>query len=194
MYYKKRDKYLIIKILNYEYLIPSMSQIKIDLNVLKDLTNFEAATYFAILSTMNEEGKSNSTINDIARILGVSNVIGKNLKKFKDKDYIQITKGSRADGKAGSQNYYSYSIPDRCYITIDSQILELPVTPIQLGVLLKLKAYTLISTNIIPFDITTISRDLKINRKAVRELQELDIIQEAPLGFRLVDKSIFLIN
>lgn len=171
-----------------------MSKIRIDINVLKDLTNFEAATYFAILSTMNEDGKSSSTINDIARILGVSNVIGKNLKKFQEKDYIQITKGGRADGKAGSQNYYSYSIPDRCYVTVDSKILELPVTSLQLGVLLKLKAYTLIGTNIIPYDITTISRDLKINKKAVKELIELDMIQVTPLGFRLANESIFLIN
>lgn len=171
-----------------------MSQIRVNVDVLKDLTCFEAASYFAILSTMNEKGKSSSTINDIARILGVSNVIGKNLKKFQEKDYIQITKGSRIDGKAGIQNYYSYNIPDRCYIVVDSKILELPITPIQLGVLLKLKAYTLIGTNIIPFDITTIGRDLKINKKAVRKLQELDIIQDTSLGFRLVDESIFIIN
>lgn len=171
-----------------------MAQIKIDVNVLKELSNFETATYFAVLSTMNEEGKSCSTINDIAKILSVSNVIGKNLKKFKEKGYIQITKGCRADGKAGIQNYYNYNIPDRYYITVDSKILELPITPMQLGTLLKLKAHTLIYTNIIPFDITTISRDLKINKKAVKMLIELNIIQTDPLGFKLEDESIFLIN
>ena len=172
-----------------------MSQVKIDVNILNQLTNNEAASYFSLLSTMDNEGKSNTTIENISALgVATTSTLINHFQKFKDNKFINIDKGRRYDGK-GTQNYYSYTIPSKSYITIDTKILDLPITKNQLGLLIRLKANTIIGTNIIPFSLNKIVKKIGANHNAVYDCIKNGVLERyEDNGFRLVDESIFLIN
>lgn len=167
-----------------------MNTVKLSVDIVKSLSTFEVATYFALLTTMDNTGHSKAMINDIAAILGTSNITGKHFRSFAERNIIKIEKKKSELGQ-WIQNYYTYEIPTERYIEIDKSLLDLNITPMQLGTLIKLKAYTVIYTNDIPYMITYLCLTLGINKEALKELIRKGIVKELDFGFRLVDDLIF---
>lgn len=169
-----------------------MNKIRMSLDVINQLSNWELATYFALLSTMDDKGYSKATINDISALIGTSNITGKHFRSFAERGIIKVDKMKSEVGRF-RQNYYSYEIPTERYIEIDKSILDLYITPIELGTLIRLKSLTVINTNDIPYMITYLCLSLGVNKPALKSLIQKGIVEELDYGFRLFNDNIFIV-
>ena len=92
-------------------------KIKLNIQYIQNLTNNEAFTYFCTLVTI--ANNPDATIKDVVRTCGIGETtVFKHLKKFDELGYLDID-------RTGTYNTYSYTEPDRLYITIDSDLLNI---------------------------------------------------------------------
>lgn len=125
-------------------------KIKLNIQYIQNLTNNEAFTYFCTLVTI--ANNPDATIKDVVRTCGIGETtVFKHLKKFDELGYLDID-------RTGTYNTYSYTEPDRLYITIDSDLLNINGNKNQLGALIRLKSYTRIGTNIVDLSLNRIVR------------------------------------
>ena len=107
-------------------------KIKLNIQYIQNLTNNEAFTYFCTLVTI--ANNPDATIKDVVRTCGIGETtVFKHLKKFDELGYLDID-------RTGTYNTYSYTEPDRLYITIDSDLLNINGNKNQLGALIRLKS------------------------------------------------------
>ena len=92
-------------------------KIKLNIQYIQNLTNNEAFTYFCTLVTI--ANNPDATIKDVVRTCGIGETtVFKHLKKFDELGYLVID-------RTGTYNTYRYTEPDRLYITIDSDLLNI---------------------------------------------------------------------
>lgn len=144
---------------------------KIKLNILyiQNLTNNEAFTYFCTLVTI--ANNPDATIKDVVRTCGIGETtVFKHLKKFDELGYLDID-------RTGTYNTYSYTEPDRLYITIDSDLLNINGNKNQLGALIRLKSYTRIGTNIVDLSLNRIVHEVSIQHDSIYFALENEILE-----------------
>ena len=164
-----------------------MENIKLSIDIVNKFSSYTLAAYFAVLSTMDEQGVSRATYSEIASVLGVGQSIKDTITKLVKEGYLN-------KGKSGAKNVYSYSIPERSYITINRSILDKPLTVKQLSTLIKLKANTAIGTNLVGFSGKTLNKMINFNRDNLTELLKKGLVKKTEFGYDLMDDKIFIIN
>ena len=171
-----------------------MARVSICIDHLKEVSNNEALSLYALSSTLSKNNISKALLSDFCRITNyIEQTIIAHFKTFTDLRFLEITK-DKIGTYNGWQNVYLYHRDNLPTISVDSKILNLPVTKNQLGLLLRLKAYTLVGTNIIPFSINKIVRSMKANHDAVYAVLNAGIIKKHEYGFEFTDDTIFLID
>ena len=132
-------------------------KIKLNIQYIQNLTNNEAFTYFCTLVTI--ANNPDATIKDVVRTCGIGETtVFKHLKKFDELGY-------------------SYTEPDRLYITIDSDLLNINGNKNQLGALIRLKSYTRIGTNIVDLSLNRIVHEVSIQHDSIYFALENEILE-----------------
>mgnify|MGYP001332535613 FL=1 len=144
-------------------------KIKLNIQYIQNLTNNEAFTYFCTLVTI--ANNPNATIKDVVRTCGIGETtVFKHLKKFDELGYLVID-------RTGTYNTYRYTEPDRLYITIDSDLLNINGNKNQLGALIRLKSYTRIGTNIVDLSLNRIVHEVSIQHDSIYFALENGILE-----------------
>ena len=164
---------------------------KLDINILNKLTNNEAAIYFAIAAKADENNEIKATVTDIVKTINISEAtFWTNIESLINKGAVIKLKCKRSDNK-GIQNYYK--VPINNYMNVNPNIVNEDITLNQLGVLLKLKANTLIGTNIIPFSLNKIVKKvINVQHNTIYHLIEIGLLEKyEDIGFRLLNEDLF---
>lgn len=162
---------------------------KLDINILNKLTNNEAAIYFAIASKADENNEVKTPVSDIVKTICIAEAtFWSNLESLINKGAIIKLK---CKSNKGIQNYYK--VPINNYINVNPDIVNEDITFNQLGVLLKLKANTLVGTNIIPFSLNKIVKKvINVQHNTIYHLIEIGLLEKyEDIGFRLLNEELF---
>ena len=77
----------------------------------------------------------------------------------------------------GTYNTYRYTEPDKLYITIDSDLLNINGNKNQLGALIRLKSYTRIGTNVVDLSLNRIVHEVSIQHDSIYFALENEILE-----------------
>lgn len=146
-------------------------QIKLSIPVLQSLTNNEAILYFSVL--VNLYNNPDSNLKDIVRTstFSESSVIY-NLNKFKSAGLISIQRS-----KTG--NRYSYTVPDKHYIIIDSSLLDIDLDRNVLGFLIRLKCWSRIASNYVDLSLNRMVHEIGVNHDSFYAALESGVIERS---------------
>lgn len=129
-------------------------QIKLSIPILQSLTNNEAFVYFCTLLAINQNPECG--LKDIIRLSTFcESALINILNKLETTETIAIKRSK-------SGNRYSYTIPDKHYIIIDSSLLDIDLDRNVLGFLIRLKCWSRIASNYVDLSLNRIVHEIGV--------------------------------
>lgn len=144
-------------------------QIKLSIPVLQSLTNNEAFVYFCTLLAINQNPECG--LKDIIRLSTFcESALINILNKLETAEIIAIKRSK-------SGNRYSYTVPDKHYIIIDSSLLDVDLDRNVLGFLIRLKCWSRIASNYVDLSLNRMVHEIGVQHNTFYAALESGIIE-----------------
>lgn len=146
-------------------------QIKLSIPVLQSLTNNEAFVYFCTLLAINQNPECG--LKDIIRLSTFcESTLINILNKLETAEIITIQRS-----KTG--NRYSYTVPDKHYIIIDSSLLDVDLDRNVLGFLIRLKCWSRIASNYVDLSLNRMVHEIGVQHDSFYAALESGVIERS---------------
>lgn len=146
-------------------------QIKLSIPILQSLTNNEAFIYFCTLLAINQNPECG--LKDIIRLSTFcESTLIKTLNRLETAGFIAIKRSK-------SGNRYSYTVPDKHYIIIDSSLLDIEVDRNVLGFLIRLKCWSRIASNYVDLSLNRMVHEIGVQHNTFYAALESGVIERS---------------